>query len=528
MLKVANMMQNYEFREDINTLANALLADMQRFNARNGGLDEADLVERRALETLVVRLISEARIAEHPLTTSPQGFWPTWMGFVNNTAMMEQLQSKRSPFPVRSTSHTRWITEDPFASEGPDTATGPNLDVVQTQNSAAHAGVIDASSTISQVRRAFLQQRLITDGDGRAEESIGLILQFLVDFLGDRPLGSLTASDFLRVENALPEIPHPRGVPKEYQASLHTRWLYAQSAGWEGLTPISKVRLRNAWHGGLHAFFKWARAKAAYDGPNYEFRLVSRKNRAEIPRDAWKPEEILKLFSLPLFVGCKSAAHFWQPGTVFVQNHIYWAYLLIFFTGMRPSEIGKLRLDQVIEIEGVWYLDFRNESGQTAATTVKSVAGKRLIPIPALIIDLGFLDRVEVLRKKGETKVFPEWKLYTHKVSGREMWGHDFSKSWQYVKVKFSFERPQLTLYGGRHTRATWYDQASIPQRVRNRLLGHASTNIADGYGAIHITPEEAKLVLSKINSVEIAVAEILIEAKLRADYGLLETSSIV
>lgn len=194
---------------------------------------------------------------------------------------------------------------------------------------------------------------------------------------------------------------------------------------------------------------------------------------------------------------------------------------------MRPSEIGKLRLEQIIEIEGDWYFDFRGASASVAATSVKSKAGRRLVPIPRLLLDLGLLERKAALLAKGEARLFHEWKVYINKKSGREMWGHEFSKSWQYIKVKFGFGREALTLYGGRHTRATWYDEAGIPQRVRIRLLGHAPTSVAERYGAIHVTPDEAKLVLSKTNQVEEAIAEILIEAKLKADYGHLTAAPL-
>ena len=153
---------------------------------------------------------------------------------------------------------------------------------------------------------------------------------------------------------------------------------------------------------------------------------------------------------------------------------------------------------------------------------MKSKAGRRLVPIPRLLLDLGLLERKAALLTQGEERFFPWWKVYINKKSGREMWGHEFSKSWQYIKAKFGFDRDALTLYGGRHTRATWYDEAGIPQRVRIRLLGHAPTNVAEKYGAIHVTPNEAKLVLSKTNDVEEAIAELLIEAKLKADYGQL------
>ena len=54
-------------------------------------------------------------------------------------------------------------------------------------------------------------------------------------------------------------------------------------------------------------------------------------------------------------------------------------------------------------------------------------------------------------------------------------------------------------------------------------MLGHKPTDVADQYGPVHITPAEAELILSKSNSVEEEIAEILITAKLRSGEGELE-----
>lgn len=522
MLEVARLVNAYEIRPDIVDRASLLMKQMRRFSMRGDGDDVDALVERRTLETLVSRFITEARLRNHPLTTEPADFWPTWMAFVKGNVLIEEnveLKGQRSARPQGVREVT--IVREPAPTE--PVAAGHGFDHAEPLNDTElHEG-----STISEVLRAFLDQRHISDGDGRAAEDFGIVIQFMIDLLGDRPLSTVTTGDLVRIENALPNIPHPYGVPKPYQGSLYLRWKYAEEHGWEGLKRISRTRLRNGWHGALRGFLNWSKSKGVYKGPEYEFSLVARQNPGKKERDAWRDDEIKKLFSLPLFTGCRSAAHHWEPGNVFVQNHLYWAYILIFFTGMRPSEIGKLRNENIVRIEGVWYFDLRDADGETEETTVKSAAGQRLIPIPRLLIDLGLLERRDVLVKRGEARLFPEWKVYINKKSGREMWGHDFSKSWQYIKVKFKFDRKAVTLYGGRHTRASWYDAAGIPQRVRIRLLGHAATNVADSYGAIHITPDEAKLVLSKSNAVEEQVAEILVEAKLKADYKHLEASGI-
>ena len=145
-------------------------------------------------------------------------------------------------------------------------------------------------------------------------------------------------------------------------------------------------------------------------------------------------------------------------------------------------------------------------------------------PLHKLLLDLGIVERRDALEKRGETRLFPDLVPYTHAKSGRIMYGHHFSMSWQYIKDRFDFSREGLTLHGGRHTRAGWYDEAGIPQRLRNRLLGHAPQSVADCYGPIHITPNEASFVLSKEHPIEAQIAIILVDAKMAANAGRLMT----
>ena len=237
---------------------------------------------------------------------------------------------------------------------------------------------------------------------------VEIVIQFVIDLCGDLRMREIKSEHLNRVEKALPNIPHPARIPKGYQKSLYFRHFYAELHGWDGLKRVSKTRINNGWHRCLRQFFAWAQSKGAYSGPDYKFDLVGAKNPGEKEVDAWTDAEILRLFSLPLFTGCHSAKRHWTPGNRFVQNELYWAYLLIFFMGLRPSEIGRTRLVDFAEIDGRWYIDYRNKSKDSEGEErVKAEASARLIPIPRLLIDLGLLDRRNDLLQKGEKMLFP-------------------------------------------------------------------------------------------------------------------------
>ena len=372
-------------------------------------------------------------------------------------------------------------------------------------------------------------------GDRRADESHGRVLQFALDFLTDLPLTTITARDLRRLETALTEIPDRKGIPRQQAKSLYMRYRYAKEFGTEGLVFIGETTLKNTYYGCMNAFLGWARTKTDWTPPDFFFDAESDDAPEAQQRDAFTEEELLRFFSLPLFTGCKSTAHIWQPGEYFVQNELYWGYVIHILMGLRPSEIGKLKVEDIVREGDLWFIDLRRKAikpdeGANAKKRrrLKTQSSYRRVPIPRLLIDLGLIDRKEALEKAGEIKLFPEWHVYRHPQSGRDMFGHHLSKSWQYVKVEHGFERDFLTLYSGRHTVAGWYDALKMPQRIRDRLLGHKSQGVQGRYGPIDLTMAEARTAMSSELQIQLDIADRLLTAKLRAEFGMLKAAPIL
>jgi len=145
MLKVAQLVQEFETQPDISSRASVLMADMQRLNTK---MDSEGLVERRTLETLASRLITEARFRAHPLTVDPPGFWAVWMGFVNTNVLLESVQDTVQRPQARLVSAAlpspKITPHEPPAPPAKPSAEPSNIQEL-------HAG-----SMLSEVRRAFL------------------------------------------------------------------------------------------------------------------------------------------------------------------------------------------------------------------------------------------------------------------------------------------------------------------------------------------------------------------------------------
>jgi integrase len=320
---------------------------------------------------------------------------------------------------------------------------------------------------------------------GRSETAA--IVQFAIDLLGDPPLHSIDKDHWEKLDLALPDIPHSRNLPAEACASLYMRYCYAQKHGWSEITRVTETTIKGRYRYGLYKFIDWAIDKKLYPGPRPIFVCVDPQNLAALPRDAFEDKELLDLLRLPLFTGCAGPHRIWTPGGYFVQNHLYWAYLILILTGMRPGEVGQIKCVDIQTDGEYFYFDLRPfdaRKGRAAIEDLRNLktnSSGRVVPIHPLLIELGLLDRLLYLTKAGEERLFPEWKEYS-RGDGTTRWSQPITKSWQYVKKVLKIVRADLTLYATRHLMADWLDNSTVAKRTRDRILGHV-TDVPGGYG---------------------------------------------
>jgi len=356
---------------------------------------------------------------------------------------------------------------------------------------------------------------------GRSETAA--IVQFAIDLLGDPLLQSVSKEDWNTLDLALPDIPHSRDLPAEACSSLYTRYCYAQKHGWTKITRVTETTIKGRYRYGLYKFIDWSIDEKLYPGPRPTFVCIDPQNLAALPRDAFEDAELLDLLRLPLFTGCAGPHRIWTPGGYFVQNHLYWAYLILILTGMRPGEVGQIQCVDIQTDGEFYYFDLRPfdaRKGRVAIEDLRNLktnSAGRVIPIHPLLIELGLLDRLIYLRKLGEERLFPEWEKYT-RGDGTTRWSQPITKSWQYVKKILKVVRADLTLYSTRHLMAEWLDNSAIVQRTRNRILGHVN-DVPGGYGRKGTINANQMAAISALEpEIVKQMREILVAAKNRAE----------
>jgi integrase len=358
---------------------------------------------------------------------------------------------------------------------------------------------------------------------GRSETAA--IVQFAIDLLGDPLLQSVSKEDWNTLDLALPDIPHSRDLPAEACSSLYMRYCYARKHGWSKITRVTETTIKGRYRYGLYKFIDWAIDEKLHPGPRPTFVCIDPQNLAALPRDAFEDAELLDLLRLPLFTGCAGPHRIWTPGGYFVQNHLYWAYLILILTGMRPGEVGQIKCADIQTDGEFYYFDLRPfdaRKGRVAIEDLRNLktnSAGRVIPIHPLLIELGLLDRLLYLRKVSEERLFPEWEEYT-RGDGTTRWSQPITKSWQYVKKILKVVRADLTLYSTRHLMADWLDNSAIVQRTRNRILGHVN-DVPGGYGRKGTINANQMAAISALEpEIVKQMREILVAAKDRAEKG--------
>lgn len=388
----------------------------------------------------------------------------------------------------------------------------------------------EPTDTLSVALEKFLRRENKRLGNDRARERFGLVVPFVIAILGDEPVAQITKRQLDRVDTRLADIPKRTGIPAAHRKSLFDRYRYAEQHGWEGLERLSETTLRNGYHTTLNTFFDWLYQKDALPGAPYKFQYVQDNNPGAEARDVFSPEEALKLASLPLFTGCESPSRIWNPGDFFIQNFLYWGYVLALVTGMRPAEIAQVRCTDLISIEDeegvVWFFDFTDRLKDAKTST-----SRRMVPLLPLVIELGLVERRDILMAAGHDRLFPEWTPLV-KTTGETKWGHALSKSWQYIKKKFGFTRNGVTLYSARHWFAQRLDEVGqLAERSRHLAMGHSTSGKSKArltYGAQTLSLGIARMINS-INDPTLAkVSKILLDAKQKADHGELQRIGVL
>ncbi|GAA4795900.1 site-specific integrase [Lysobacter hankyongensis] len=174
------------------------------------------------------------------------------------------------------------------------------------------------------------------------------------------------------------------------------------------------------------------------------------------------PEELKQIFAPEHFVPwAKHLPHRW------------WGPILGLYTGARVNEVAQLYIDDVRQVDGVWGLFVWKKDRNQKVKTKSSI---RFIPLAQPVLDAGFLEFVEDMRKTGHPRLFPHLPAGTRK-DGKPNglgYGRQLSRQFSVYLRQFGIEKG-TAFHAFRHTLATALAEALVPTSTIALITGHAS-----------------------------------------------------
>ena len=220
--------------------------------------------------------------------------------------------------------------------------------------------------------------------------------------------------------------------------------------------------------------------------------IINRLSRAVHKENARNPkvkdytvDELRRIFNSSLYLGN------WHPSRNGHRSALFWAPLLMAYSGSRREEICQLNVSDIVKDKstGLWCVDISPDTIDKNTKNDKS----RVIPLHTDILKRGFLEYVHSLNPKG--KLFPTLKFHP-----TEGYGAGLGKLWSaYLKDVVKLETDANPAHGFRHAFRTICRSVEIDSSISDWISGHSPSNIGGQYG--RVTIETAKRALDKFPS---------------------------
>ena len=214
----------------------------------------------------------------------------------------------------------------------------------------------------------------------------------------------------------------------------------------------------------LSGLFNWAERQGHVGKNPFKGLSLTITTRAHEQRHPFDDDDLRLLFGTEIFKS-KECKH----------PHYYWLPLLGLYTGARINEVCQLHLADIRQEQGVWVLDINDQGTKQ----LKTLASTRLVPLHSRLVELGFLEYVERLRARAETRLFPELK---HQRDGYSQ----AAQKWFNARYRSACGITQKgkSFHSFRHTFINQLKQRSVDGKKIGAMVGHADDSMTTGrYG---------------------------------------------
>ncbi len=356
--------------------------------------------------------------------------------------------------------------------------------------------------TIQELGEKFVEDQRKAKKAVKTLFAYGIHTRLMAEILGaDTPINQVTRTDVERLCDLLETM--PSNATKRYPGMSVQEAIKAASA--KGDTSRLADNSRRNYFFNMFSVFQYAvETKLLEDNPFndrlFKQRFTPTQNDGE-PDDRAVPftmTELQKLFSAPLYTGCKDDERgYVKPGPNVIRRGRFWVPLIALFHGLRLNEICQLYTEDVKYDEGELVMEVRTflDDGPALDKALKNKASKRTVPIHPELLKMGFQEYVNGRQAEiGSHRLFPELRIA--KKSGS--YGDVFSKWFSRFVVHAIGQKPQATFHSFRHGWRDALREADVSEERVNKLGGWAHRGQHAKYGRAKLI-QQLKGEISKV-----------------------------
>jgi len=208
-----------------------------------------------------------------------------------------------------------------------------------------------------------------------------------------------------------------------------------------------------------------------------EDKLYIRVTKPKI-RMPWTKERISKLLSCPIYSGCASEHRRWQRGNLIIRDADYWVPLVVLTIGSRIEEILLLKRSDVRYRDGIYLLAIASGADNSG----KTEDAKRLVPIPQMLIDLGFIEWFQSLQQDHGILLFPEAARRSQSGEVSTAYGKHLRRIFNHIGIG-DFDED---FYALRKTFSSALKREDVEEGQRQALAGHKHGSIINVHYTAH------------------------------------------
>lgn len=239
----------------------------------------------------------------------------------------------------------------------------------------------------------------------------------------------------------------------------------------KGAKEIISASRANQTFSAISSFFSWAMKQGHIDYNPFD-KLKLNINTEKVAIEPFTIDELKKLFEGEEFVNFTK-----------FRGYRYWLCVLALYTGMRVTEIAQLEVADIKRNKaGRYFFELSEKShAEGHSKRLKNTHSNRVVPLCKKIMELGFVDYLELIKKEKYDLLFPDMTLDPR--TQETPTGH-FSAKFSIYRQKILKNNKHQTFHSFRHNVVCLLKQKKIPLSDIQEFVGHAFGNITfDVYG---------------------------------------------